>query len=80
MFVILDEEEEGKLYNNLQFTFISTEHLPTLYKEKSSSSDVWTLYQLRNLINRRDVSGPDKVINKLRYCNCCNIYKKNNFH
>ncbi|KAK3107443.1 hypothetical protein FSP39_014714 [Pinctada imbricata] len=35
------------------------------YKE-NSSSDVGSLYRLRNVINRRDVQGPESVINNFR--------------
>ncbi|KAH3739799.1 hypothetical protein DPMN_046489 [Dreissena polymorpha] len=37
-----------------------------LFYKASSSMDTGSMYQLRNLINRRDVTGPDDVVQKFR--------------
>ena len=48
--------------------FLFLKGIYQLYYKEASSNDRGSLYQLRNLVNRRDVcGGPKDVISKFRY-------------
>lgn len=61
---VLPHNQSKKKLHVLNVNVIILGHLST--EKEKSSSDPGSLYQLRNLINRRDVTGPDAVTTAYR--------------
>lgn len=54
--------------NIMVYYFYFEQGIYQLFYNEKSSADKGSLYQLRNLLNRRNVSGPEEVNSSYRYC------------